>query len=125
MYRWGAGDLAGVAAALDRLPAIAPAMIDAVRDALARQGLPAMAIGSLTGVPYKIYAAMAPAAGIDLLSFLAASVPARALRFVLVVLVVDWINRRLAGRWSSRSRIGLLMAAWAAFYSVYFAIMPN
>jgi membrane protein DedA with SNARE-associated domain len=125
MYRWGARDPASATAALDRLPAIAPATIEAVREELARHGLVAVLTGGFTGIPYKTYAATAAAAGIDLPLFLAASGPLRALRFVLTVLIVDWLNRRLANRWSLPRRSGLLMAAWAAFYAAFFAIMPN
>ena len=125
MYRWGAQDLAGAVAALDRLPAIAPAMIAAAGDEMARSGLVAMATGALTGTPYKIYAVTAPDAGIGLGLFLAASIPARAVRLIPVVLAADGLNSRLAHRWSLRRRCVLLAAIWTAFYIVYFAVMPN
>jgi hypothetical protein len=125
MYRWGVQDLAGAVAALDRLPAIAPAMIAAASDELARSGLVAMVAGALSGIPYKIYAVMAPDAGIRLGLFLAASIPARAVRLILVVLVADRLNSWLARRWSLRRRCVLLAAIWAAFYVAYFAVMPN
>ena len=125
MYGWGMRDPAGGAAMLDRLPAIAPAMIAGVGADLERDGLPAMAIGAFSGVPYKIYAVMAPGAGIGLAAFLIASVPFRALRFVVVVFVADGLNRLLAGRLSARRRMALLAAFWLLFYSGYFALMPN
>jgi len=125
MYRWGAHDPPGAAAMLDRLPAIAPAMIARVGDDLQRDGLAAMAIGAFTGVPYKVYAILAPSAGIGLGTFLAASIPIRALRFVVAVLLADGINRALARRLTRRQRLGLLGAVWLVFYAVYFAVMPN
>ncbi|HTO83072.1 MAG TPA: hypothetical protein VMQ73_12595 [Methylomirabilota bacterium] len=125
MYGWGMRDAAGAAAMLDRLPAIAPAMIARVGADLQRAGLPAMAIGAFSGVPYKIYAVMAPGAGIGLGAFLAASVPIRALRFVVVVFIADGLNRLLARRLSARRRIALLLAFWVVFYGGYFALMPN
>jgi len=125
MYCWGARDSAGAIAMLDRLPAIAPAMITRVGDDLQRAGLSAMVVGAFTGVPYKIYAVTAPAAGIGLGPFLAASVPIRALRFVFAVLIADVINRRLATRLTRGQRLGLLAAVWLVFYAGYFALMPN
>jgi membrane protein YqaA with SNARE-associated domain len=125
MYGWSVRDFLGVVAMLDRLPAISLAMIIGVRDALGRSGAGGMVVGALTGVPYKIYAVMAPQAGVALATFLAVSVPARALRFVLVVALSDAISRRLAGRLTLRQRVGLLASIWLLFYAVYWAAMPN
>jgi hypothetical protein len=125
MYRWGLQDAAVATAMLDRLPAIAPAMIDRVNASLRTEGLAAMAIGAFSGVPYKVYAVMAPGAGIGLGAFLVASVPVRALRFVAVALVADGANRLLAARLTARQRHALLAAVWLVFYGAYFALMPN
>ncbi|MGH6928530.1 MAG: hypothetical protein ACREEV_09460 [Dongiaceae bacterium] len=125
MHVWGALDANGAAAVLDRLPAISPGMIAGAGDELARQGAAAVVIGGVTGVPYKIYAVLAQAAGLPLLLFLLVSIPARAIRFVLVVLVVDWLNRRLAHRLDLCRRYAVLGTAWLAFYDFYFAVMPN
>jgi membrane protein YqaA with SNARE-associated domain len=125
MYRWGMQDPAGATATLDRLPAIAPAMIARVGADLQGAGLPAMALGAFSGVPYKIYAVMAPGAGIGLARFLAASVPIRALRFIVVVIVADRLNRLLAVRLGARRRLAVLAAVWLLFYGAYFALMPN
>jgi hypothetical protein len=125
MYRWSVRDCLGVLAVLDRLPAISPAMIIGVRGALERSGAGAMVIGAFAGVPYKIYAAMAPQAGVSLATFLAVSMPARAFRFVLVVALSDAVSRRLAGRLTLGQRAGLLASIWLLFYAVYWAMMPN
>src|SRR5262249_12448098 len=77
MYRWGMQDPASAAALLDRLPAIAAAMIAGGDADLRGAGLPAMALGAFSGVPYKIYAVMAPGSGIGPGVLLAASVPIR------------------------------------------------
>lgn len=125
VYGWAARDHAGAVALIERLPAISPAMIAGVGDALDRMGAGAMTIGALSGVPYKIYAAMAPQAGIPLGIFLAISIPARALRFLLVVLIADGLNRRLSAWLSLRQRGSILAVVWLLFYSVYFWTMPS
>ena len=125
MYRWSVRDCIGVIAVLDRLPAIAPATIIGARHALEQSGAVSLVVGALTGVPYKIYAVMAPQARVPLATFLAISVPARALRFVLVVALSDAISRRLAGRLTLRQRAGLLASIWLLFYAIYWAVMPN
>ncbi len=125
MHVWGAVDPDGAIAALDRLPAISAAMIAGAGDELARQGPAAVVIGGVSGVPYKIYAVLAEAAGLELSLFLLISIPARAGRFFLVVLVADWLGRRLAHRLALRWRYVALATAWLAFYGLYFAAMAN
>src|SRR5262249_35064789 len=125
MYRWGMQDPASAAALLDRLPAIAAAMIAGGDADLRGAGLPAMALGAFSGVPYKIYAVMAPGSGIGPGVLLAASVPIRAVRFVAAVLVADVLNRLLAARLTSGLRLAILATAWLLFYGAYFALMPN
>jgi membrane protein YqaA with SNARE-associated domain len=125
MHVWGAVDADGAIAALDRLPAISPAMIAGASDELERHGIAAVIIGGVTGVPYKVYAVLAQEAGIELPLFLLISVPARAGRFLLVVLVADWVNRLLAHRLAPRWRYAALATAWLVFYGLYFAAMAN
>jgi membrane protein YqaA with SNARE-associated domain len=125
MHIWGASSPDAAVAALDRLPAISPAMIAGVHADLEGKGAAAMIIGSLTGVPYKIYAVLAPGVGLQLPLFLLISVPARAIRFVVVVLVAGRLNELLARRLTPRWRYGVLGIVWLAFYGFYFAIMPS
>ena len=125
MHVWGALDAAGARAVLDRLPAISPAMIAGVRDDLAQQGVAAVVIGGVTGVPYKIYAVLADGAGLSLTLFLLISIPARALRFVLAVLVTDGLNRLLMRWLTRRQRYAVLGLAWLGFYGFYFAVTPG
>ena len=125
MYCWSAQNAGGAIALLDRLPAISPQMIARVGGDLRQSGPAAMVVGAFSGVPYKVYAVMAPAVSIGLASFLVASIPIRALRFVAVVLIADGVNRLLAARLSLRGRTTLLGTVWLVFYGFYFALMPN
>jgi membrane protein YqaA with SNARE-associated domain len=125
MHAWGTFDPAGATALLDHLPAISQGMIAGVRDDLARQGSAGVVLGGVTGVPYKIYAVLADGAGLALPLFLLISVPARAIRFVLAVLVADWLNGWLARWLTRRQRYAVLGVAWLAFYGFYFAVTPG
>lgn len=116
---------AEVRAFLDYVPAISAEMIARVQDEVRDDAVSAMLAGAFSGTPYKIFAAAAPGAGISRLEFLAVSVPARALRFVLLVLVTAILNRLAAPWLSSRSRSGLLFAGWIIFYAVFWLSMPN
>ena len=123
MYGWGVANPEAARAMLDRVPAIDPAMIAEVRRALGDDGVTATFRGPLYGVPYKIYAVEAAGVGIGLALFLAVSLAARLLRFVLLTLGAWAISAALARHAGPRLRIGLLAGAWAAFYAAYFAIM--
>ena len=120
MYGWGAADPQAARDMLDLVPAIDKAMIGQVRTALHEDGAMAIFLGPLLGIPYKIYAVEAAGAGIGLAVFLAVSVPARLLRFVVLTIVAWAISAALAGRASPRFRSGLLAGIWVAFYIVYF-----
>ena len=98
-------------------------MIERVQAQLASHGPWSLFIGPLTGTPYKIYALEAAGAGIGLLAFLLISIPARLLRFVLVVFLTAAIARACRGRLGLRTLQVWHAGAWIAFYAGYFYAM--
>ena len=106
-----------------KIPAISPAMIDRVSEQIRNLGPWAVFVGPLTGTPYKIYALEAAGAGFGLLTFMLISVPARLLRFVIVVLLTHAIASLLRKFASVRTLQALHLAAWTAFYAWYFTVM--
>jgi len=123
MYCWGAADPEAAREMLGWVPAINTAMIARVQAELHAIGVPAIFLGPLLGVPYKIYAVEAAAAGIGIATFLAVSIPARLIRFLVVTMVAWAFSAALAGRTTARFRLALLAGAWAVFYAAYFAVM--
>ena len=125
MYGWGLYDQAGASAALDRMPAISPGMLERVENDLAKRGLVAAFIGPFTGKPYKVYAVKSAGGRIGLPSFMAVSIPARLIRFVLASLIVGWISRTVLKKWPlSRKRMALTVF-WLLFYAAFFSLMPS
>jgi hypothetical protein len=120
MYGWGAADPATARTVMDWVPAIDAATIGQVRTALYEDGAVAVFLGPLLGVPYKIYAVEAAGAGIGLAVFLAVSIPARLIRFLVVTIVAWAISAALAGHTGPRFRTGLLAGVWVAFYIAYY-----
>ena len=107
------------------LPAIDTAMMRNAADDLADGGYWAMANGSFSGIPYKLYAyAAAPAPPGGLGSFFIASVLARLPRFLAVALVVAGIGKLMPQRFGMKGRLMLLALCWTAFYGWYFTVMP-
>jgi len=125
MYRWGVNDPAGIVAALDGVPAIGPAMIEEVRQALRGDWQGELFGAAFSGVPYKIFAGLAPSAGIAMPIFLLYSVPARLARFLTLWLVTGVLSRLVATRLGKRQQIGVLTVIWVVFYALYWVSTPG
>lgn len=108
---------------LVHLPGIQPGLIHTVELELNEHGLGAVFLGPLRGTPYKIYAAVWGARRGNPVAFLAASIPARGIRFLAGMLLAAAISRLIA-RWTrrkSRTELMLLSVFWITFYSFYFS----
>lgn len=116
---------AALLALFDRLPAISPAMIQGVGQQLTTRGVQGVVLGGFSGVPYKLYAAQAHAAGIGLPAFLLFTVVARGLRFLLAAVLVGGLAR--AAQAHLRARVVALAYAVLVMlgYAAYWTLMPN
>jgi len=121
MYRWGTSKLDWLLGIFLKLPAIRNVELERVRAGYQKQGIMALFWGPLLGVPYKIYAVYAHQF-VPLSTFILVSIPARAIRFVLVVLltpnVIEWIMPES----SLSTQILVVLLLWAFFYSGYFYV---
>ena len=125
MYLWGWTTPAGAATVLDFVPAISPAMVDGVEASLAEDGLWALFLGPVKGVPYKIYAVKAGALHLSAAGFLLVSLPARLMRFVLVMLLVSGLSQSVF-RWTPlKYKYAVLTTCWVLFYAGYFWLTPS
>ncbi|HEV2747634.1 MAG TPA: hypothetical protein VGW34_10090 [Allosphingosinicella sp.] len=123
-FAWAAADPAGAAGAIAALPGIDPAMIERTASRFAKDGYTAMLVGSLTGIPYKLFALAAAEHGRSVLPFVLISAVARLPRFLLVAAAAAGLSRILAPRLGTRARLALLAGCWLLFYTCYFAVMP-
>ena len=124
-WLWAASDPASAAGAMLALPAIDAALISETRAALAADGAAAMFRGSLSGVPYKLYALAAGEGGMALAPFLLASPFVRLPRFLLAALGAAMLSRLLSRRVGLRGRLAILAGFWLVFYAWYLAVMPG
>lgn len=125
MYAWAIHDPAQVRSLLVSIPAITPEPIEQVRRQLGDWGYASLFAGAFSGVPYKLYASEAGAAALPFAGLLAMTIPARALRFMLVVAVVNGITRRWLVEWTHAQRMAALLLGWALFYGWYFSAMQG
>lgn len=124
-YAWGRHDPLGARQVFDHLPAIGPAMMDGVARDLRQMGALSILAGPIVGVPYKLFAAQAAAAGFSLPIFLLISIPARGMRFVLLALLTHAAAGRLRPRIGSCAVVVTWAVLWSVNYGLYWTLTPG
>ena len=124
-FMWGKSDIVGARAFFDMLPAIAPSTIARAASEIAEPsfGL-SMFMGSLSGVPFKLYASEAGAAGTSLLTFALLTPVVRLPRFLLAAVLAGLANRFLPRRFSAE-KWKVLALFWIAFYVLFWTLAPS
>ncbi len=125
MWHVGREHPEGVRAFLDGVPAISAEMIAQAGESLRDDFAATLFAGAFSGVPYKVFAAVAPTAGIGWPELMLLSVPARACRFLVVIMIVAAADRIAANWLAERGRTRLLLAGWTAFYVMFWLAMAN
>lgn len=125
MIGWAASAPRAAEAALLMLPGISPELLGLVRDQLVAEGLPAILMGPMQGFPFKAYVVEATVLDLSAWKLLAVSVPGRLLRFLLLTLIAVGLARGPLRRLSTRTLRILHVAAWTAFYVVYFIAIQD
>ncbi len=124
MVAWASADYPSASAAVRNVPFVRERMVAHVDEGLEQQGARALFRGAVTGIPYKLYAVEAPGR-MPISLFLAATVPARAARFLLVwsvfAVLGSWIRGHKPERW--RLLAWIHAALWASFYIVYWSVI--
>ena len=123
IYMWGSHDPEGVLRLMQSVPAVDAALIEQVRNGLHDLGMWAIPAGALQGVPYKLYAASAAGAGIDLPLFLLVSIPARLFRWVMAGVGIYLLNALVLHKLSRQNGNRIFAGCWIGFYCCYFYIM--
>jgi membrane protein YqaA with SNARE-associated domain len=124
IYFWGKADITSAHAFFDLLPAIAPTTIERAHTEI---GLPSwsalMLKGSLTGVPFKLYASEAGAAGLPLWQFVLASPIVRLPRF-LVAATLGAVAKKFCPEFLKTNQFRLLASFWVLFYVAFWLRSP-
>lgn len=120
LFQWSERSPAAAHAAVVHVPFVRESMFTQVQDGFRKDGVMAMAIGSFSGLPYKLYAVEAPKY-CRATTFLLASPPARAIRFLLVWFgfgaVAAWLRKYRGTR--AATLLKIYAAIWFACYALY------
>jgi hypothetical protein len=121
MYAWAAGSPQQARAAVAAVPFVGERMIGPAEARWDAGGTRSLFTSPLNGVPYKVYAVLAPAR-LSLAEFLAASVPMRAERMALSMIVflpAAWLLGRRPDAERRRRAIWFHALFWTLVYAVY------
>ncbi len=120
MYGWAAARPAASRAVVAAVPFVRPGMFARVEADYQTHGAAGMLMGPGSGIPYKVYAVLAPPV-CGPLAFGLMSIPARLERLALSWLVataLGWLARRWIGA-HPRLTLAAFAAFWTATYAVY------
>lgn len=120
MYAWSSHDADGAQRAVLAVPFVCPTLLHDASDGLDSRGIWSMWRGAFTGIPYKVYAVLAPAhAGLAV--FVLATIPARAARFLVSWGVASVLGGVIRSRTSHARRwISVVFAlVWIGTYALY------
>lgn len=122
MYAIGRRDPVNARAFLDQIPAISPALITRVASQINENGLLAVLLGPMKGIPYKLYAVEWGSREGSLVTFMLISIPARYIRFFLAAVFARGIARLIEPLTHHRAATEVLILAviWIGFYVFYF-----
>lgn len=119
-FHWAATNPEQARRAVLHVPFVRESMLETVDDGFRRQGLAAVFLGSIAGIPYKLYAVEAPKFCTPA-EFLLVTPPARAVRFLLVWLgfgaVATWLRKRRG--WRTASLMRVYATIWILIYALY------
>lgn len=125
IFYWGASDIISARSFFDTLPAIAPSKIARASSEMSEQSFGFLMLkGSMTGVPFKLYASEAGAAGQSLLAFMLLTPLVRLPRFVIAATGAA-IARRWAPALFQAHKVKLLALFWVGFYALYWSFAPS
>ncbi|MFI5411783.1 hypothetical protein [Kaistia sp. UC242_56] len=120
MWRYGLADPVAATNLLAAVPFVSSGMIAKGMAGMASADWPlAMLRGSVTGIPYKVYAVAAGKEGLTALLFFGVTIPVRLLRFTVASSLVAAIDAPLRRRFDLRRRLMLLATFWLLFYGEF------
>jgi hypothetical protein len=120
LFHWSTASPGAAHAAITRVPFVREAMFSSVDEGFRSHGLLAIFLGSVSGIPYKLYAVEAPKFSREG-AFLLATPPARLVRFLLVWVafgaVAGWLRRKFA--WPRWKCFLTHVSIWIVSYTIY------
>jgi len=125
MYILGRNDITAIIKFLAKIPLIDLGIINDVKESIQIDGVSAMFVGPLKGIPYKIYASYAGALSMNYFVFILISIFARGIRFCLSVLISNLFFRTFLNKITLNNKRIILAFIWLIIYTIYFLLMKK
>lgn len=120
MYFIGKYNIAGLSKFLEFIPDINNNRLLEVKESLKNEGLITIFMGPIKGIPYKIYASYSGALALNFIMFILISIPARAMRFIMTVLITNLVSKVILRKISIKSKKIILILIWIILNTIYF-----
>lgn len=117
-------DFAVVYQFIVNVPGISNQMMTSVEESLQEQGVIAMVVGPIKGIPYKTFAMMVPVTDISFATFILATIPARFIRFIATSLLAWWLANIVFKKVPMWVKYIIWLLVWMLVYIIYFSIHP-
>ena len=123
MYLWASGSPARARSSVAAVPFLGEKIITPAEQRWSERGTSSLFSNPLSGVPYKVHAVLAPA-HVSLPTFLLLSLPLRAERMLLSMIVFVPLAMWVRQDENRRKQIGMRihMAFWLLVYAVYWSV---
>ncbi|KFE41237.1 hypothetical protein [Staphylococcus agnetis] len=103
------------------VPSVQTYMVDHVITSMNDNPAYALITGPLFGVPYKLFAFIAPQ-HLNIITFLLISIPARLVRFIIVTSLAYVLSHYVFKWLQYRYKIMIWLIVWIIVYAIYFGI---
>jgi len=120
MYLLGRQDIDSVTNFLVKIPDIDYDLLEHTKESIQSEGLAAPLVGPIKRVPYKIYAAYYGGLSLSYIMFMLISIPARLVRFLITILLSNFVFRVLLKKISLKKKRQMLILIWVIIYIIYF-----
>lgn len=121
MFILGSYNITSVNNMLINIPLIDANIINQVNDSIQSDGLLAIFMGPLKGIPYKIYASYSGALALNYLMFMLISIFARGIRFSISIIITNLLSRTLLIQLTLINKRIIITILWLLIYIMYFS----
>lgn len=120
MYTLGFHNSSNLANYLKLLPDVRPEYLLEVKNGLQNNGLITMFNGPVKGIPYKVYALYSGELELSFTLFILLSIPGRAARFIISILVSNFVSKIILKKVSLRRKQLVVLSFWILYYTFHF-----
>ena len=122
MYYWATTDPQSAISYQESILSQSQAQTERISQAIEAHGMWSYAYGNIAGLPYSMYAVLAPVTGIGFLQFFFIGALIRLLRFSLSVTLIHYLSKALPKQIKQRMRVLILLLGWSIFYAWYWGL---